>query len=353
MACYHPLFAVRVDDLRRPIKILGSKPSLNGIQGIDPNGVVDLIDGYFFDGKKWHHESELLKLPCGQCAGCRLDNSREWADRCTMEGLYHDSEKCWFITLTYDNDHLPGWASGYVSDSPYPYGSLLKDELSNFMKDLRESARYHNRGNELRFYGCGEYGTKSLRPHYHLIVYGLDLSDNDFYKRNRCGDALYNNKWLEGVWQNGFVVIGHFDWRTAAYTARYVMKKRKGKNSKEEYEKLDVTPEYTRMSLRPGIAYNYFAANYQRLYYENARIVLPAIDGKANITSPPRYFDKCFEKLGLDAQDQLAFVKEERRRIAEEMEVSRLQFLRILDEEEFLAHEEKIFMERPQFRLDI
>src|SRR4051794_29862641 len=64
-----------------------------------------------------------VDLPCGQCIGCRLERSRQWAIRCSHEAKLHE-ENC-FITLTYAPEHLP------------PGGTLVVKDFQDFMKRLR------------------------------------------------------------------------------------------------------------------------------------------------------------------------------------------------------------------------
>lgn len=358
MQCTNPMYAVRVDNPKRPIKIISYKtaPPVGGLTGIvDQNGEMLTYDGMFFDGKQWRDKSELLKLNCGQCAYCRLMQSKEWADRCTMEAMMHPKDSCWFLTLTYEDSKLPPFRSGsYISDSIYP-GSVDKTALSDFAHNLNESMKYIDASDGIRYYGCSEYGKiPGLRPHYHMIMFGSDIPDLKFYKQNKMHDSLYTSERISSTWKNGYVVIGKFDWRTAAYTARYVMKKRTGKGSDEFYENFDILPEYTRASNRPGIAAPYFDAHWEDIYYGDQKIVLPAIDGKPNITTAPRYFDKLFERKGPEFADDLFEIKQKRRKYAEEIAKAQQSIVQYqLDEEEYLDFEASIFEKKPQFRLDI
>ena len=103
-----------------------------------------------FDGDYWHalqgvpfgdYVSEFIEIPCGQCIECRLQYARDWANRCMLEAQYHDEN--WFLTLTYDDDHLPDRHELVNCDTgeivPSPIVSLNKDELSSFMKRLRKN----------------------------------------------------------------------------------------------------------------------------------------------------------------------------------------------------------------------
>ena len=107
-----------------------------------------------------------FKIPCRNCVGCRLEHSRQWAMRCTHEAQLH-SDNC-FITLTYDNAHLP-------SDF-----SLDKKHFSDFMKRYRKKF-----GPNIRYFHCGEYGSKFGRPHYHACIFNHDFSCNNEQHKQR------------------------------------------------------------------------------------------------------------------------------------------------------------------------
>lgn len=190
-----------------------------------------------------------MSVPCGQCIGCRIDRSREWAIRCVHEAQMHE-HNC-FITLTYDNEHLP------------PGNTLDKEELQRFLKRLR-----HHCG-QFRYFACGEYGDETNRPHYHAVLFGLNFhEDRKVHSRNKQGDNCYISETLTEVWGNGHAYIGQFNYATAAYTARYVMKKQNGKNASEHemYQRLDiesgllfqVQPTFAVMSLKPGLGSTWY-----------------------------------------------------------------------------------------------
>ena len=104
-----------------------------------------------------HDYSNIVKLPCGRCMGCRLERARQWAMRCVHESFLY--EKNCFLTLTYADDHLP-------SD-----GSVNRRVLQLFLKRLRRA--YPDA--VIRYFGCGEYGEELGRPHYHLCIFFFDL----------------------------------------------------------------------------------------------------------------------------------------------------------------------------------
>lgn len=183
------------------------------------------------------------EIPCGQCIGCRLERSRQWAVRCMHEAKMH--EKNCFITLTYNDQNLP------------PDKSIHVEHFQNFMKRLRK--KYAHK--KIRFFHCGEYGEKFARPHYHACIFGLDFSDKKHW-RTINENKLYTSQTLEELWPFGFSTIGEVTFESAAYVARYVTKKITGKNAIHHYNTINYEtgeilserrPEYVTMSRRPGI----------------------------------------------------------------------------------------------------
>lgn len=233
-----------------------------------------------------------LKLPCGQCVGCRLEKSRQWAVRCMHEAKQHE-HNC-FLTLTYNNENLP-------KDM-----SLQPQHMTKFWKRLRK--KY---GNNIRYYYCGEYGERTGRPHYHACVFGFDFEDKKLWKMSQ-ENALYRSESLEKLWPYGFSSIGLVTFESAAYVARYILKKRTGDAAEEHYNYVDSDgviysrmPEYTRMSRRPGIGKGWIEA-YKGDVYPHDFVVI-----KGNKYRPPRYYDEQLE------EEVKAELKAKRRRNAE------------------------------------
>lgn len=223
-----------------------------------------------------------LVLPCGQCIGCRLERSRQWAVRCMHESSMH-ADNC-FITLTYDDDHVP-----------HDY-SLNYRHFQLFMKRVRKSY------SRVRFYMCGEYGETYSRPHYHACLFGLRFSDLYPWRKSGAGFQLYRSPSLESLWPYGSCEVGDVTFESAAYVARYIMKKVTGINAEEHYkivepstgEIYDRVPEFTRMSLKPGIGFTWYE-KYKSEVFPLDRVVVRGVECK-----PPRYY-----KLLLDADPGL------------------------------------------------
>lgn len=225
---------------------------------------------------------KFQEVPCGRCLACRLARSRDWANRCMLELQYHDDAH--FLTLTYDDDHIPKeeWitSDGEVVETAV----LVKRDLQLFLKRLRKKFPQAN----IRYYACGEYGSQTMRPHYHMILYGLHLDDLKFYKNTKLGYNLYNSETLDRVWKNGYVVVGAVSWDTCAYTARYIVKKRLGPDAATWYKQHHLEPEFVIMSLKPAIGRRYYDDNVNTIFDSNY-MYLPTDDGCRQIT-PPLYF---------------------------------------------------------------
>ncbi|AXL14820.1 replication initiator protein [Microviridae sp.] len=221
---------------------------------------------------------EPLALPCGQCTGCRLATRRNWATRMTHEAQLHDENS--FITLTYDDDHLP-------TD-----GSLVKEHFQKFMKKLRKEIAPRR----VRYFQCGEYGENFQRPHYHACLFGYDFPDKKKYTRENEHD-LYTSELLEKVWGKGYGIIGEVNYQSAGYVAGYINKKITGPSASEHYCRdtttgaiVQLQPEYATMSRRPGLAAEWFDQFSDGVYPWDEVI----INGHPN--KPPRYYDKLLER---------------------------------------------------------
>lgn len=242
-----------------------------------------------------------IKLPCGQCIGCRLDRSREWALRCVHEASLHE-DNC-FITLTYNPENLP------------PDCGLRKKDFQNFMKRLRK--KFSKK--KIKFYQCGEYGEKNNRPHYHAILFGHNFDDWVYLFDSPSGEHIYTSPTLERIWNKGFVTVGTVTFESAAYVARYVMKKINGAKADEidpktdlkHYERInaftgeivEVLPEYSTMSRGGsnghGLAFDWIQRFTSDCYPKDYTTV------RGVRMSTPRYYDKYLESIDAEMYDEI------------------------------------------------
>lgn len=160
-------------------------------------------------------------MGCGQCLPCRIQRRRLWAHRQILEAMCHGDSI--FVTLTYSEEKVPINSDGAQV--------LSRSDLQNFLKRLRKRL-----GNgAFRYFGCGEYGDVSWRPHYHLNMFGLSV--------------YHTNDVLE-AWGNGHVYVFPFEAGTAQYVAEYTVKKM---THKDDWRLDGRPPEFACMSLKPGI----------------------------------------------------------------------------------------------------
>ena len=265
-------------------------------------------------------DDEVQVIPCGQCASCRLNYSRDWAVRCSLEAELHEHN--YFITLTYDDIHVPRETcidyEGVIHET-----TLRRRDIQLFIKRLREHERTVHSNTNIKVFYCGEYGeNRSQRPHFHLCVFGVSPIEDLVFKYQKGDYKFYKSVTYENFWCGedgnliGFVDISSCSFDTIAYTARYIMKKQKGKSKKdflEYYQTLgdDAPPlradVFVGMSRRPGIAAAYYEKHKDQIYSEDLVRYYKKYD--VFRSKPPRYFDKLFER-----DDEVSYRKLRNRR---------------------------------------
>lgn len=156
---------------------------------------------------------------CGGCFACRLNRRREWTARIMLERLLHPAS--FFGTLTYAEE--PRTADGDPT--------LSKRDLTLFLKRYRENV------GPFRYFAVGEYGDRTQRPHYHVVIFGHSILEHEEFNKS---------------WKKGFTSVGDLTPSRAAYCASYTIKKltKEGDNRLSCYQ----CPEFSLMSRRPGIA---------------------------------------------------------------------------------------------------
>ncbi|QXP08379.1 MAG: replication initiator protein [Arizlama microvirus] len=238
------------------------------------------------------HTDLTVQVACGRCIGCRLDKSRDWATRCVHEASLHE-DSC-FVTLTYSDEKLP------------PGGSLRPRDFTLFMKRLRK-ARSASR---IRFFHCGEYGERTARPHYHALLFGVSFPDKRTCSK---GDfPLYSSQELDKLWGHGTCTIGALTHQSAAYCARYVMKKVSGDLAPDHYrytdpatgEVFDLHHEYATMSRRPGLGHDWVHKFMDEVYHGD--FVATKDGGQVPV---PVYYDN---ELRRTDPDRLERIKKQR-----------------------------------------
>lgn len=232
-----------------------------------------------------------VDVPCGRCIGCRLDRSRQWAVRCVHEASLH-TDNC-FITLTFSDDYLD------------KKQTLSVDDFQKFMKRLRKEIHPQT----VRYFHCGEYGQQLQHPHHHACLFGWRPTDLELWSDKR-NVRLYRSPTLEKLWEYGHSTVGDVTFESAAYIARYVMKKWSADNLKGEqlYSAMKShseasaeyyqgkKPEYVTMSRRPGIGAGWIQKYKSDVYPDDHVIIngkpikVPKFyDAKLELTDPTLY----------------------------------------------------------------
>ena len=257
---------------------------------------------------------DFQEIPCGHCIECYLNYSQQWANRCMLELTDYEPCECWFLTLTYDEQHIMDINSDVFA------GTLMKSDLQKFWKRLRQFVeRDVGEKSRIRYFACGEYGTNTFRPHYHAILYGFPWTDLHPIGRSKSGFPLFECLTLGKIWGNGYVTVSPVTWETCAYTARYVMKKVDKSYDQNLYEKNNLEREFVTMSRRPGIGLSYYELHKEKIY-EFDQIILSTADG-GKIIHPPKYFD---DKYELDNPEKYEEIKEQRKEKAENIRLEKM-----------------------------
>lgn len=248
MTCYHPLQAFRL-----------------------------AAGGVAFD--QLRHRGEIIgdiQLPCGRCQGCRARRASDWTLRVMHEASLHEAN-C-FVTLTYDDRHLPA------------NGSLEHRDFQLYLKRVRKR-------DQARYYMCGEYGPLNQRPHYHACLFGIDYRNRLPAGKSKSGQIYYESPELTATWRLGKASVQDLTKETAGYCTKYIMNKALGQNAETHYERItedgeiiQLKPEYSAMSLKPGIGAEWYAKYKQDVYLHDHAI----LDGKEQ--RPPKYYDKLYSR---------------------------------------------------------
>jgi hypothetical protein len=271
-----------------------------------------------------------LKLPCGQCIGCRLNHAEGWALRMVHEAQCHEENA--FITLTYSDENLP------------EKGNLNYEDVTKFIKKLRKLLNKTHY--KIKYYRVGEYGENFSRPHYHLILFGFDFSaklryrgqENEYlHWRTKNGNKYFISSLLTNLWRLGHAEIGEVNYNTCMYVAKYVTKKVNGRNKESHYQRIDefgeyipVEPEKSSMSRRQAIGKQWLEKFSSDVYPEDTCI------HDARRLKVPRYYDKWLEKNNPTLYDQVKQERENNTKQISQVDLTRTHEVKILAQKQFI-----------------
>ena len=231
---------------------------------------------------------------------------------------------CYFITLTYDDLHLPiaekieiPKGETYENDGTWISGTLYEPDMVRFLNSLRK--HFERQGYEgIKYYYCGEYGTKTQRPHYHIILLHCPLRIEEF--RDCHVDTNFKAHWKSNeigqYWKQGMHDICQLEWSCAAYVARYCTKKLSYNVSKEYYYTVGKVPEFVRMS--KGIGFEYLTKNLKKIYTTD-EIIMRTVKGNIGSAKPPKAFDRKLEQYNPDLYQKIKLSRQHAAERAEKL----------------------------------
>lgn len=186
-----------------------------------------------------------VKIACGHCWQCRRESSLDTAVRAQHESHYWTHS--FFLTLTYDNLHLP------------KNSSLSRPHITAFVRELK-------RNMDIMIFGCGEYGGKFGRPHYHLILFSNHDIHSEEYQKH---------------WSFGHIDVGECTPASIAYVCKYSVKKVLGPAAHSYYADRGIIPEFGIFPKRPAMGRKWLEDNLQHIisnnfvYYNNSKRRIP------------------------------------------------------------------------------
>lgn len=257
----------------------------------------------YMDSFAVHRE---IYLPCGKCHGCRLVNVRQWSLRMMHQARY--SAPNWFITLTYDDKHMP------------QFGNLQYDHLSKFFKRCRRD--FQTPEKPFKYFAVGEYGDRTLRPHYHYAAFDFKISDLRPFKQTKNG-WYFTSELLREKWPYGHHIVAPLTWNTACYVAGYVTKKMHGDDIRKIPQPYEVVRELLDEGLDPSDYIEHYTI--QRAFQSHGLGVpfyrdhwreIWDLDGclfkGKYMVQPPRYYYKMLQRDNPDLAEDVAYRRQQR-----------------------------------------
>lgn len=178
-----------------------------------------------------------LIVPCGKCINCRRKYQLSWVVRLQHQYI-SSNQKALFLTLTYNDDNLP------------LNSTLVKKDIQDFMKRYRK----HYNDIRIKYFAVGEYGSKTMRPHYHIIIFGINSFNSDFLNMRMA------NMVSRYIWKKGFCHIGDVNEKTIRYCSKYIMKEFVKGYNKNDFDKAGMVYPFSLKST--GLGLHYLLSNY-------------------------------------------------------------------------------------------
>lgn len=242
--------------------------------------------------KPFKKQDSEISFPCGKCLDCRKRRASSWGFRLSEQLKISDT--AYFLTLTYDTDHIPitkkhrttlDWGYYPISKKTGKPAKTLSTDIQRFFKKIR----YYQPNADIKYYMAAEYGgTNHMRPHYHVIIFNLQLStiiDSQEARRALILPQTHLNgkyQFHSPLWENGHITIGTVTHASVMYTLKYLNKPKRV----PQYKYDDRRPEYSLISkgigdqyLSPSIRAWHKADPNKRMYvhFQHYKVAMPRI----------------------------------------------------------------------------
>lgn len=300
--CYKPYIRYQPYDSKKFI-IRPLVPILDVLKKI---GIKERNYEYYLKNQYPNHQI----ISCGQCLECKKRRSNEWTSRLLME--FESKNNCgMMLTLTYDDRCLNSY--GDLNSNPLRGISLIKSDVQKFIKRLRKKISC-----PIKYYCCGEYGSKTNRPHYHIVILGYRFPDlrSSCVVKSHKGFPLFVSDTLSSLWKYGLSTVSNVTSSSLQYVSKYIQKREYGANAADKYQNIvlnhnvinhrhqvynlsllpiidSIVPEFSLMSLKTAIGYEYMQSHYKDLLSKFKFCINKDL---GTFVSLPRYFARFLEK---------------------------------------------------------
>ena len=227
-------------------------------------------------------EYTYILVPCGKCLACRINRRREWTVRLLNEEIYSSSS--FFVTLTYDNEHLPLDKNGNPC--------VCKRDVQLWLKRLRKKF-----GSGIRYFLNSEYGELG-RPHYHAIIFNLPPTfAPDSHSIIRFSDGhksiSFHSHSFQQIWGKGDVEYSEATKERCGYCAKYFVDRKEIDSSL--VPNFSLISKGTKFNKLGGIGSRYAEAIKSKVRYNQSVSMIHPSSGKY-VAIPRLYRNKIYSE---------------------------------------------------------
>ncbi|QCS37073.1 replication initiation protein [Tortoise microvirus 49] len=241
----------------------------------------------------------FIDIPCGKCLECQKTRQRNTVIRLREEFKDTSNKMAMFFTLTYEEENVPIATYEVKSFDAWNEGKtvtcrvLYRRDVQLFVKRVRKYCEDHMNGMKIRVFYCGEYGPKTLRPHYHGIIFFPEFVDAYKFKSV-----------LQSKWSKGYVTAKKCDDNASFYVSKYtnavVANSDFFRNLPREFRPFRVSPKHMGLAYLTEAKIKYFREQYDLNNYEAICYTFIIKDKPVRVPLPPPFLKKIFHPMEKD-----------------------------------------------------